>query len=284
MKKHCSYLLLAFLFLNACSSSKKVTKTNTTSSSAANIIAGSNANTSITNDGKIWASLWQQRAAEYRALCFQAYNIAKQRVDEGVKKVSTKPLAIVTDIDETLLDNSPYDAAQGLKNQDYSDKTWKQWTDKAQADTVPGAPAFFKYAASKGITIYYITNRNENERGATLYNLQKYAMPNANDEHLFLKNGNSSKEERRQEVLKTHEILLLCGDNLPDFDMLYDNHPTEANRTAITQKLQKEFGSRYIVIPNPSYGDFEGALFQYNYKLSPAQKDSIIRAKVKADR
>lgn len=78
--------------------------------------------------------------------------------------------------------------------------------------------------------------------------------------------------------------MLLCGDNLPDFNMLYDNHPTEENRTAITQKLQKEFGSRYIVIPNPSYGDFEGALFQYNYKLSPAQKDSIIRAKVKADR
>jgi len=280
MKKSYSYLIPALLVLGACASKKATT----TTTSSANTASVANGNTSITNDGKIWASLWQQRAAEYRALCFQAYNIAKQRVDEGVKKVSTKPLAIVTDIDETLLDNSPYDAAQGLKNQDYSDKTWKQWTDKAQADTVPGAPAFFKYAASKGITIYYITNRNENERGATLYNLQKYAMPNANDEHLFLKNGNSSKEERRQEVLKTHEILLLCGDNLPDFDMLYDNHPTEENRTAITQKLQKEFGSRYIVIPNPSYGDFEGALFQYNYKLSPAQKDSIIRAKVKADR
>ncbi|MEN0056162.1 MAG: 5'-nucleotidase, lipoprotein e(P4) family [Mucilaginibacter sp.] len=280
MKKISSYLVSSILVLSACSSTKKVTTITTTVSSTTTT---STANTSIANDGKVWASLWQQRAAEYRALCFQAYNIARLRVDEGVKKVSTKPLAIVTDIDETLLDNSPYDAARAIQNADYSDKTWKQWTDKSKADTVPGAPSFLKYAASKGITIYYITNRNENERGSTLYSLQHYALPNANDEHLLLRQDNSSKEIRRQEVLRTHDILLLCGDNLPDFDVLYDNHPTEESRMAATQKLQKEFGSRYIVIPNISYGDFEGALFQYNYKLNVAQKDSVIRAKIKLD-
>jgi len=281
MKKICPFLLSAILFLNACSPAKKVA---TTTAVNTNTPINSTANTSIANDGKVWASLWQQRAAEYKALCFQAYNIARQRVDEGVKRISTKPLAIVTDIDETLLDNSPYDAKRGLQNLDYSDETWKQWTDKAAADTVPGAIAFFKYAASKGVTIFYITNRNENERTATLYNLQRYGLPNTDDEHLFLKQGTSSKEGRRQDVLKTHDILLLCGDNLPDFDVLYDNHPSEESRIATTQKLQKEFGSRYIVIPNPSYGDFEGALFQFNYKLNAAQKDSIIRAKIKADK
>jgi 5'-nucleotidase (lipoprotein e(P4) family) len=265
MKKSYSYLLSGLLLFSACSSVKKV------------------ANTSITNDGKIWASLWQQRAAEYKALCFQAYNMAKLRVDEGIKNPGDKPLAIVTDIDETVLDNSSYDAHRALKNLDYSDATWKQWTDKAIADTVSGAPAFFKYAASKGIAIFYITNRNENERASTLKNLQLYSLPFADDEHLLLKSTASSKEARRLKVLKKHNILLLCGDNLPDFDLLYDNHPTEDNRIATTQKLQKEFGSRYIVIPNPSYGDFEGALFQYNYKLNPAQKDSVIRAKIKAD-
>jgi 5'-nucleotidase (lipoprotein e(P4) family) len=277
MKKSYSYLIFALLVLSACAS-KKVTTTTTSSTTS------TSANTSITNDGKLWASIWQQRSAEYKALCFQAYNIARQRVDEGLKKVSDKPLAIITDIDETLLDNSPYDVKRALQNLDYNDKTWKEWTDKATADTVPGAPAFFKYAASKGITIFYITNRNENERAATLFNLQRYGLPNTNDEHLFLKNGNSSKESRRLEVLKTHNVLLLCGDNLPDFDLLYDNHPTEESRIAATQRLRKEFGNKFIVLPNPSYGDFEGALFQYNYKLSPAQKDSIIRAKIKADR
>jgi predicted secreted acid phosphatase len=66
--------------------------------------------------------------------------------------------------------------------------------------------------------------------------------------------------------------------------MLYDNHPSEESRAATTRKLEKEFGSRYIVIPNPSYGDFEGALFRFNYKLTNAQKDSVIKANIKTDK
>jgi 5'-nucleotidase (lipoprotein e(P4) family) len=231
MKK--SYILPILLLLTACASTKNIATGNAIS---------------IANGGKAWASIWQQRAAEYKALCFQAYNIAKLRVDEGIKNPGSKPWAIVTDIDETLLDNSPYDASRALQNLDYTDATWKGWTDKAIADTVPGAPAFFKYAASKGITIFYITNRNEGERATTLKNLQLYGLPNA------------------------------------DNDMLYDNHPSEESRVATTRKLEKEFGSRYIVIPNPSYGDFEGALFRFNYKLTNAQKDSVIKANIKTDK
>jgi predicted secreted acid phosphatase len=84
--------------------------------------------------------------------------------------------------------------------------------------------------------------------------------------------------------LQKYDIVLLCGDNLPDFDALYDNGPSEADRTSVTEKLRKQFGSRYIVIPNPSYGDFEGALFKFNYKLTPAQKDSLIRSLIKTDK
>src|SRR6185312_12483240 len=181
---------------------------------------------SIVNGGKAWAALYQHRAAEYRALCFQAYNIATMRVRDAVKKHSGKPYAVITDIDETLLDNSPYDAQQAINNKDYDAKSWKQWTAKAVADTVPGAPAFFKYAASKGVKIFYITNRDEDERSATLKNLQRYGLPNANDAHLLLRKGSSSKESRRREVLEKYNIILLCGDNLPDFDALYDNKPS----------------------------------------------------------
>jgi 5'-nucleotidase (lipoprotein e(P4) family) len=239
---------------------------------------------SIVNNGKVWASLYQQRAAEYKALCFQAYNTAKERIDKAVKTRSKKPYAVVTDIDETLLDNSPYDAARAIKNLDFDSKTWKQWTAKGIADTVPGAPSFFKYAASKGVKIFYITNRDEDERAGTLKNLQLYHLPNADSAHLLLRNGASSKETRRQQVLKTHNILLLCGDNLPDFDALYDNKPTEESRAATTEKLRKEFGKRYIIIPNPSYGDFEGALFKFSYNLPVKQRDSIIRALTKVDK
>ncbi|MEO8885635.1 MAG: 5'-nucleotidase, lipoprotein e(P4) family, partial [Mucilaginibacter sp.] len=172
---------------------------------------------SITNSGKVWALLYQQQAAEYRALCFQAYNIAKLRLDEALKHPGKKPLAVITDIDETVLDNSPYDAARAINNLDFDITTWKQWTAKGIADTVPGAPSFFKYAAKKGVAVFYITNRDEDERAGTLKNLKLYNMPNTDDAHLILKQETSSKEARRQLVLKKYNVVLLCGDNLPDF-------------------------------------------------------------------
>src|ERR1700761_9567465 len=264
-------LALGTLLFSACNQAAKPANANSADS------------TSIVNDGKIWASLYQQRAAEYKALCFQAYNIAKERIDQQVRNRNKKPYAVITDIDETLLDNSPYDAAMAIKNQDFDSKTWKQWTAKGIADTVPGAPSFFKYAASKGVKVFYITNRDEDERAGTLKNLHLYHLPDADDAHLILRNGSSSKESRRQEVSKKYNIILLCGDNLADFDALYDNKPTEESRTASTDKLRKQFGDRYIVIPNPSYGDFESALFKFNYKLTTAQKDSVIKALLKTD-
>ena len=237
----------------------------------------------LVNAGKVWAVLYQQRAAEYRALCFQAYNIARERINETVRKHGKKPLAVVTDIDETLLDNSPYDAARAIQNKEFTSKTWKEWTAKAIADTVPGAPSFFKYAASKGVKVFYITNRDKDEEAATLRNLQLYHLPYADNTHLLLRDKVSSKEGRRKLILKKYNIVLLCGDNLSDFDAMYDNKPTEQDRTSATEKLRKQFGSRYIVLPNPSYGDFEGAFFKFNYNLTPAQKDSVIRSLIKAD-
>ena len=266
MKKSIPVIIVGLLILTACSAPKKIK------------------NPAIVNSGKMWSSLWQQRAAEYRALCFQAYNIARLRLDASTRDAGNKPFAIITDIDETVLDNSPYDALRAGNNLDYDSNTWKAWTAKAQADTVPGAPSFLKYAASKGVTVFYITNRDEDEKPATLKNLQSYGLPNTDNAHLLMKQGVSSKESRRQSVLSSYNVVLLCGDNLPDFNAFYDNKPTEQNRQAVTDKLKKEFGSRFIVIPNPSYGDWEGALFDFNYKLTPAQKDSVIQQKIKADK
>jgi 5'-nucleotidase (lipoprotein e(P4) family) len=236
---------------------------------------------STANGGKVWSSLWQQRSAEYKALCFQAYNIARLRIADAVKHKGAKPLAVITDIDETLLDNSPEDARAAINNQEFDTKAWKKWTSQGIADTVPGAAAFFKYAAAKGVTVFYVTNRDEDERPGTLKNLQLYHLPNADNAHLLLKTTSSSKESRRQEILKKYNVVLLCGDNLADFDVLYDNHPAEQNREAVTQKLMQQFGNKYIVLPNPSYGDWEGSLFKFNYKLTQAQKDSLIQTTLK---
>ena len=233
----------------------------------------------IAINGKIFTTLFQQKAAEYRALCFQAYNIARLRLDE-YKAVTNKPKAIITDIDETLLDNSPYEAHRVLQGKDYDAASWYEWTAKTSADTMPGSASFLKYAASKGVTVFYITNRDEKERVNTIQNLKRFNLPNADDAHFLPKQNTSSKEARRQAVFATHEIVLYLGDNLADFSALFDKKTTE-ERVRNTNFSAADFGNRFIILPNPVYGDWESSLFNYNYKLTQGQKDSVIRSVIK---
>ena len=51
------------------------------------------------NEHKIQSMLWQQNAAEYRALCYQAFNFAKLRLDDILEnQKADKPFAIIADI------------------------------------------------------------------------------------------------------------------------------------------------------------------------------------------
>lgn len=254
------------IFLSACASTKQSTTVQP--------------NTMVV-DGKIFTTLFQQSAAEYRALCFQAYNIAFLRLDQALAAGHTRPLAIVTDIDETVLDNSTYAAHRALLGKDYDAGTWTEYTAKAISDTVPGAYHFLRYAASQGVQVFYITNREQKERAGTLQNLQKFGFPNADEAHLLTRQGTSGKESRRQSVADTHEIVLLLGDNLSDFSFLFDKKSVQ-ERFAATDGVAAQFGKRFIVLPNPVYGDWEAALFHYNYNLDPRQKDSVMKTRLKS--
>lgn len=231
-------------------------------------------------DGKIFTTLFQQHAAEYKALCYQAYNIAYLRLDQALMNQPSKPRAIITDIDETVLDNSAYAAHRAAQGKDYDAASWMEFTGKAIADTVPGAYNFLRYAASQGVQVFYITNREEKERTGTLQNLKKFGFPNADETHLLTRQGTSGKEARRSAVLKDHEVVLLLGDNLSDFSFLFDKRSTE-ERSSAANALAAEFGRKFIVLPNPVYGDWEAALFKYNYGLTPQQKDSVMKSLLK---
>jgi 5'-nucleotidase (lipoprotein e(P4) family) len=261
MKK---YSLIALLVLSACTASRQ---------SVTSVPASS-----VAVDGKLFTSIFQQKAAEYKALCFQAYNMARLRVDQAVP--GTKPKAIITDIDETVLDNSPYAVHQALMGKDYEPASWYEWTAKAIADTVPGAPSFLKYAASKGITIFYVTNRDEREKSVTLDNLAKYNLPNTDNDHLMMRQGVSSKEARRQSIMARYDVLLLVGDNLADFSSLFDKKPQQERENNTIQSIAM-FGDRFIILPNPNYGDWEPAFYKKG-GLRIQQKDSIIRIDLKS--
>ncbi len=258
------FFMLLF-FATSCTIAPRVTVSNT-------------ANTeSLVTDGKIYTSAYQQRAAEYRALCFQAFNIAHHRVDEMLLTKTEKPKVIITDIDETILDNSPYEVHQTLQGKGYESDSWYEWSAMIKADTVPGALNFLKYASTKGIEIFYVTNRGERERNFTIKNLQKFNFPNADSAHLFPLQTTSSKEERRQKIAASHTIVMLMGDNLGDFSSLFDKKSSD-ERNQNVNEAAVEFGNRFIILPNPVYGDWESSLYNYDYSLTSFQRDSIIKA------
>ncbi|ASE60103.1 5'-nucleotidase, lipoprotein e(P4) family [Chryseobacterium indologenes] len=233
------------------------------------------------HNGKIYSAFYQQRAAEYEALCLQAYNIAKFRLDEALAQKSDKPLAIVSDIDETFLDNSYYAVERSKMGKNYDQKTWEEWTAKGIATPLTGAQEFYQYAASKGVQVFYITNRAEHERAGTLKNLKKYNFPIQNDTNLILRSKESSKENRRNDVAKNYNIVLLLGDNLSDFAAIFDKK-TEAERSAAVKSSAKDFGKRFIIIPNTGYGDWESSFYNYRYDYTDQKKDSLIYNSVKS--
>ena len=223
-------------------------------------------------DQKLLPVLWQQYAAEYRALCYQAFNIAELRLEQAIK-AKKKKLAIITDLDETILDNS-YSEAQALKEgKSYTPDGWKQWTDKSAATAVPGAVEFLQLAKKKGVSIYYISNRNNNEVASTLRNLQNLQLPDADTAHMLFVKDVSSKESRRQAVMKHHNVFMLLGDNLNDFTQFFEKGSSES-RFAETDKVKAEWGRKFIVLPNATYGEWENALTNYQRGLSREKKDS----------
>jgi len=226
--------------------------------------------------GEAWGALYQQQAAEYKALCFQAYNIARLRLDQRLSVRSKKPLAIITDIDETVLDNSPYFSKLAREGKVYSDSSWINWTDQVMCDTVPGAYKFLKYASAKGVAVFYITNRFQRELLSTVGNLRKWKLPNADTTHVLLLNSNdNSKESRRLSVEKEHEIILLIGDNLGDFNQYFD-HLNNQERSLHAQTKADLFGRTFVVLPNSMYGNWEDVFYKGQHVNSLQKQNQIL--------
>ncbi|HHV5958493.1 TPA: 5'-nucleotidase, lipoprotein e(P4) family [Streptococcus agalactiae] len=205
--------------------------------------------------------LWYQNSAEAKALYLQGYNVAKMKLDDWLQKPSEKPYSIILDLDETVLDNSPYQAKNIKDGSSFTPESWDKWVQKKSAKAVAGAKEFLKYANEKGIKIYYVSDRTDAQVDATKENLEKEGIPVQGKDHLlFLKKVMKSKESRRQAVQKDTNLIMLFGDNLVDFADFSKSSSTD--REQLLTKLQSEFGSKFIVFPNPMYGSWESAIYQ----------------------
>jgi len=229
-----------------------------------------------TQEYLVASTLWMQNAAEVRALTYQAYNIARLRLDHDLKyNKSKKKRAIVVDADETIIDNSPYQARNIHENRSYNSKNWHEWIEEAQADAVPGAVDFLSYAASKGVEVFYITNRKVNGFDATYLNLKNLGFP-VKKKNMMLRTDGNSKKSRRAKVLENHRIVLLMGDTMSDFSEIFD-HKSSEERRKLTDDYRREFGRKFIVLPNPMYGDWEQSLYDYK---GPYEQERLKRIRL----
>jgi 5'-nucleotidase (lipoprotein e(P4) family) len=222
------------------------------------------------------AVIWMQSALEFEASALQAYRLAQQQLDAALKDPAwtaaieqsgdpgrLKP-AVILDIDETVLDNSYYQARLVRDGTAFSDETWERWCEEARATAIPGAREFTRYAADRGVTVFYVSNRTSKTDGATRANLEALGFPLAAGMDTILLRGDrpdwsaSAKGPRRAYIAREFRVLLLIGDDLGDFVTDASGTP-EARRTR-TEPRADWWGVRWIMLPNPSYGSWERAV------------------------
>lgn len=232
------------------------------------------------------STLWMQTAVEYEGAARQAYRLAEimmeraladsqwtaalEQADEPSGAYTEKPPAVVLDVDETVLDNGPYQARLILDDTAYNAESWAAWVREERADAVPGALSFTKAAVDQGVQVIYLTNRDANVEAATRNNLTALGFPVDDAPDAVLTQGEKvgweSKTVRREWVAERYRILLLVGDNFGDF--VGEADTTLSARRDLSQSHKKYWGTRWIVLPNSQYGSWEAALYNFNYGQS----------------
>lgn len=249
--------------------------------------AGVFAETPTTAREQLNALLWQQRAVEYRGSALQVYRQAGSRLisvktnrlsasveQQQVGGFRSKPPAIILDIDETVLDNTPFNALLVRQGRSFDPLDWAQWVKAARATAVPGAAEFIRRARAARFRVVFITNRECNRTGtydaqgrstdcpqkrSTIDNLETALGYRPREADLLLRfeiqgRDDSDKQARRLEVAQTHRIAMLIGDDLNDFirraDYVAETHGPFWGRTS---------GAPWYAIPNAIYGSWERA-------------------------
>lgn len=227
-----------------------------------------------TSNNTLYSTLWIQTAAEYEALTQQAYNTSARLLSVALEDSSwtaslqqgetfrSLPAAIILDVDETVLDNSYYEARGIIDKTGFQTNIWNAWVREMEAEAIKGAVNLTNMAEEMGIAVFYITNRSANVQTATEQNLREQGFPVA--ENAVMSNGGqpewtSAKTARRQVVADGHRVLLLFGDDLNDF--VPARGISIDQRKQLVEEHSDKWGYKWFVFPNPNYGSWERALY-----------------------
>ncbi len=214
----------------------------------------------------LYAVAWKQTAAEYRALYHQGYNIARMHVESALARHQDddKPLAVVTDMDDTILQPLEYWGYLIENNKDFfDDPVWDAWIPSNGVIAAPGAKEFFDFCAENGVEVFYITSREqgENTYAYALEHLKHLNFPYADEAHLTVFRDTSNKEGRQDEIMEDHDVVVFLGDNLNDFRRKYYIKGDVDARIAAMEEDKALFGEKYILFPNPTDGHWMAAVF-----------------------
>lgn len=231
--------------------------------------------------GEIYASLWMQTSGEYRAICLQTFRQALESVRRSATTAPRsmgapvgpegKPLAVVADLDETILDNSPYNVELQLQlnpgERCFSVRTWNAWVKNNGKDTalVPGASRFISQVEALKVVMVYISNRPESLRRSTIETLASLGvsvqgLESAERARLLLQTDQSGKESRQRAVSQGYHVVAFLGDNLADFPGSFGR--TAQSRSERVEELEELWGTYWFVLPNPVYGNWERVIHE----------------------
>ncbi|MDR1248265.1 MAG: hypothetical protein LBK63_03080 [Treponema sp.] len=211
------------------------------------------------------AVAWKQTAAEYRALYHQGFNLATQKVREALpaRRSNSKPLAVLTDLDDTLLLPLNYWGALIEDGKDFfDDAVWDNWIPQYEMIAAPGALEFLNYCKANGVEVYYVTNRDQ---GSATYDLalesiKRLGFPYADRDHLTVLIETSNKENAQKAVAEKFDVLCYLGDSLNDFKRVYYVQNVD-ERIALMERDKALFGDKFILFPNPTDGHWIRAIF-----------------------
>jgi len=222
-------------------------------------------NDSEIENNLMMAMAWKQTAAEFRALYHQGFNIARMRVEIALaqKQDDSAPLAIISDVDETLLLANDYWGYLINQGQDFfDDASWDRWIEENRAVASPGALEFLNFCVSNSVEIFYVTNRDQGETTVQLAidNLNAVGFPLVDAAHMRVLRESSNKELVQQQIREDYEVVALLGDNLNDFARRYYSTDVD-QRISIMEQDKDRYGRDYILFPNPTDGHWIRAIF-----------------------
>jgi len=237
-----------------------------------------------TMDAMLLSTLFVQRSAEYQGLCQQIYRNAAQQLTtlldsaqrSSPEELRKRPPAVVLDLDETVLDNSPYAGWQIRHGAAYHSFSWQAWVQKAEATAVPGVQDYLLLAQQLGIKVIFISNRKRSQWKATHQNLGALNLPVDGLDSLLLRHNNSDKQARRDSVKLRYTVLQWVGDNLLDMEG-FKSRLSEEERDQVIQREGHRLGRDWILLPNPVYGPWEDLWHQEDQGTNGQRRARLVQ-------